>query len=111
MEKQDIIAKTRDALAPLETENVVKFVKGLSFSTVTGNPWVLAILAIVFFFAIIKRSKPVLLFLFTLISFMCLIQYALPEGGDLGWSSLLPFVGGSLVIGSVLIYFIFIKSE
>jgi len=111
MENQDIIAKTKEALSPLETENVVKFVKGLSFSTVIGNPWVLAILLIVFFFAIIKRSKPVLLFLFTLLSLMCLIHYTLPEGGELTLSSLLPFVGGSLVIGSVLIYFIFIKTE
>ena len=111
MENQDIIAKTRDALAPLETENIVKFVKHLSFSTVIGNPWVVAILLIVFFFAIIKRSKPVLLFLFTLLSLMCLIHYTLPESGDLTWSSLLPLVGGSLGIGSVLIYFIFIKTE
>ena len=111
MENQDIIAKTREALSPFETENIVKFVKHLSFSNVFGNPWMLAILLIVFFFAIIKRSKPVLLFLFTLISLMCLIHYALPESGDLAWSSLLPLVGGALVIGSVLIYFIFIKSE
>lgn len=111
MENQDIIAKTREALSPFETENIVKFVKQLSFSTIIGNPWVVAILLIVFFFAIIKRSKPVLLFLFTLLSLICLIHYTMPESGDVTWSSLLPLVGGSLVIGSVLIYFIFIKSE
>lgn len=31
MENQDIIAKTREALSPFETENIVKFVKQLSF--------------------------------------------------------------------------------
>jgi len=111
MEKQEILNKTKEALTPFETENLVKFVKGLSFSTVLGNPWMLAILAIVLFYAIIKRSKFVLLFLFAFISLMLLIQYTLPAEGALTLSSLLPFVGGGLVIGSVLIYFIFIKTE
>ena len=111
MEKQEIIAKTTEALAPFETENIVKFVKELSFTTVMGNPWVLGILAVVFFFAIIKRSKFVLLFLFTLLSLMALVSYTLPEGGGVTVTGFLPFAGGCLAIGAVLIYFIFIKME
>jgi hypothetical protein len=111
MEKQEIITKTKDALTPFETENIVKFIKGLSVTTVMGNPWILGILVIVLFYAIIKRSKFVLLSLFTIVSLMFLIQYTLPESGEFTLSTLLPFVGGGLVIGMVLIYFTFIKTE
>jgi apolipoprotein N-acyltransferase len=111
MEKQQILDKTKDVLTPFETENIIKFIKGLSFSTVMGNPWLLAILAILLFYAVIKRSKFVILTLFTLFSLMLLIQYTLPTSGDLSLSSLLPFVFGGLAIGAVLIYFIFIQGD
>ena len=111
MEKKQIIVKAQEVLTPFETENVVKFVKELSFTTVMGNPWMLSILVIVFFFAVIKRSKFVLLFLFTLLTLMALVHYALPAGGELTASALLPFAGGCLGVGAVLIYFIFIKTE
>jgi hypothetical protein len=66
---------------------------------------------VVFFFAVVKRSKFVLLFLFTLLSLMALVRYTLPEGAALTPGSLLPFAGGCLGVGAVLIYFIFIKVE
>lgn len=111
MEKQEILNKTKEVLTPFETENMVKFIKNLTVSAVLGNPWMLAILAIVLFYAVIKRSKFVLLFLFTFISLMLLIQYTLPAEGDFNLSSLLPFIGGGLVIGGVLIYFTFITGD
>jgi hypothetical protein len=111
MEKQEILNRTKDALSPFETENLVKLVKGLTFSAVLGNPWMLAVLVIVLFYAIFKRSKFVLLSLFTFISLIFLIQYTLPAEGSFTLTTLLPFVGGGLAIGSVLIYFIFIKTE
>lgn len=111
MEKQVILDKTKEVLSPFETEHIVKFIRELTVSKVIGNPWMLAILAVVLFYAVIKRSKFVLLFLFTLFTLMLLIQYTLPATGDLNLTSLLPFMGGGLVIGSVLIYFIFIKGD
>ena len=111
MEKHEIITKAQDVLSPFETENIVKFVKELSFTTVMGNPWMLGILVVVFFFAVIKRSKFVLLFLFTLLTLMALVHYTLPGGGELTVGTLLPFAAGCLGVGTVLIYFIFIKTE
>ncbi len=111
MEKVEIINKTKDVLSPFETENIVKFVKGLTFSTVLGNPYILCILLVVFFFAVIKRSKFILLFLFSCISIAALIHYTLPDSGEMTPGTLLPFAGGALVIGGVLIYFGLIKSE
>src|SRR5690242_21891345 len=110
MEKQEIIAKAKDVLSPFETENIVKFVKELTFTTVMGNPWMLGILVIVFFFAVIKRSKFVLLFLFTLLTLMALVLYTLPSVGQLTASALLPFAGRCLGVGAVLICFLVSES-
>ncbi len=111
MEKEQIINKAQEVLSPFETENIIRFVKELSFKTVINNPWILGLLVLVFFFAVIKRSKFVLLFLFTLLSFMALIQYSLPQEGELTVTTFLPFAFGCIGIGAVLIYFIFIKVE
>ena len=111
MQKEQILEKTEKILSPFETENIVKFLKQLSIETVFHNPAILALLVVVFFFAVIKRSKFVLLFLFTLLTLMALVRYTLPSGPNLSVSSLLPFAFGSLGVGAVLIYFVFIKAE
>jgi hypothetical protein len=111
MEKEKFISRTQEVLSPFETEQIVKFVKELSITTIFENPFVLGILIIVFFFAVIKRSKFVLLFLFTLLSLMALVRYTLPMGTEMTTTSMLPFAFGCLGIVAVLIYFIFIKVE
>jgi ABC-type protease/lipase transport system fused ATPase/permease subunit len=111
MEKEKIIARTQEVLSPFETEQIVKFLKEMSIKTIFDNPLILGILIIVFFFAVIKRSKFVLLFLFTLLTLMALVRYTLPMGAELTATGLLPFAFGCLAIGAVLIYFIFIKVE
>jgi hypothetical protein len=111
MEKELIISKTEQVLSPFETEHIIKFIKDLSFTTIFNNPYIFTLLLVVFFFAVIKRSKFVLLFLFTLLSLMALVRYTLPTGPDLTATTMLPFAFGCLAIGAVLIYFIFIKAE
>jgi hypothetical protein len=111
VEKAAIIDKTKEVLSPFETENIVKFIKGLSFNYIIGNPFVLGLFLIIFFYAVFKRSKFILLFLFTCITVAALIHYTLPESGDMSLASLIPFAGGGVAIGAVLIYFGFIKSE
>jgi uncharacterized membrane protein len=111
MEKTEIIDKAKEVFSPFETENIIKFIKGLSFDTIFGHPLFLGFLLIVFFFAVIKRSKFLLLFLFACFSLAGLLHYTLPESGEFSVSSLLPFACGGVAIGAVLIYFGFIKSE
>jgi hypothetical protein len=111
MEKEKMLSRTQEVLSPFETDQIVRFVKELSITTIFENPFVLGILIIVFFFAVIKRSKLVLLFLFTLLSLMALVRYTLPMGAEMTAASMLPFAFGCLGIGAVLIYFIFIKVE
>ena len=111
MEKEQLLAKTEQALSPFETESIIRMIKELSFQTMMDNPWILALLVVVFFFAVIKRSKFVLLFLFTLLSLLALVQYTLPQGAELAVTAFLPFAFGCLGIGAVLIYFVFVKVE
>ena len=111
MEKEKILSKTEEVLSPFETEQIIKFLKDLSITTIFENPLILGLLVVVFFFAVIKRSKFVLLFLFTLLSLMALVHYTLPIATDVSISAMLPFAFGCLAIGAVIIYFIFIKVE
>lgn len=112
MEKQELITKTKDVLTPLETENVITFLQNLSLKSAMENPWLIGGFLVIFFYAVIKRSKFVLLTLFSIISLMVLIRYTFPPAGDeLNLSSTLPFVFGGLLIGGVLLYFNFIKTE
>ncbi|HYS43736.1 MAG TPA: hypothetical protein VEM32_07115 [Geobacteraceae bacterium] len=111
MEKEQLITKTTEVLSPFETDSIIRMIKELSFQTIMDNPWILALLVVVFFFAIVKRSKFVLLFLFTLLSLLALVQHTLPMANEMTAASLLPFAFGCLGIGAVLIYFIFIKVE
>ena len=111
MDKQQIISRTQEVLSPLETENVVSFLKELSFATLIDSPLVLCLFLLVLFFAVIKRSKFVLLFLFTVVSLLALVHYSLPNAVEMNVTSLLPFAFGCLAIGAVIIYFTFIKVE
>ncbi|NVN98772.1 MAG: hypothetical protein HXX17_05560 [Geobacteraceae bacterium] len=114
MEKQQLLDQAKDKLTPLETGNIVNFVQNMSMQSLMDHPLVLLVLAIIGFYAIVRKSKFVLLFLFAAISIMLLIKFTLaPDivGSELSIRSLLPFVAGGLVIGGALIYFTFIKSE
>ncbi len=112
MEKQELINKTKETLAPFQTDHIVSYMKHLTLKSAMENPWLIAAFLIIFFYAVIKRSKFVLLTLFTAISLMILLRYTFPTGGDeLALSSTLPFVFGALLIGSVVLYFNFIKTD
>ena len=112
MDKERLIEKTQQILHPLETQNVIAFLKELSMLTVTENPKVTFLLFLVFIYALWRWSLFMLLFLFTLLSLTMLVRYALPPPGtELTINSTLPFVLGSMGIASVLLYFIFIRTD
>jgi hypothetical protein len=84
----------------------------LTVNQVFAHPVVLILLCVVFFFGVIKRSKTVLLSLFALFCIAVIIRFAMPApGDDLSFQSLLPFIGGGLLVGCVVIYFSLIKSD
>ncbi len=114
MEKQQMLEHAKNKLTPLETGNIVDLIQNLNLKSVMEHPLIMVLFLIFAFYAIVRRSKFVLVFLFTSIAIMLLVRYtASPElvGGGLTLASTLPFALGGLVIGGVLIYITFIKSD
>lgn len=114
MDKQQLIEKTTEALRPFETANLMTTMQTLTLKQIFSNPAVLAVIAVVFFFGVIKRSKTVLLSLFGLIGLIVLVRFAIPATStseDLSLSSVVPFIVIGIVIGGVIIYFSLVKSD
>jgi len=112
MDKQQLVEKATETLRPFETSNVIETMQHLSIKQVFSHPAVLILIVVIFFFGVVKRSKPVLLGLFSLICIAVIMRYAIPTpGDDLSMSSMFPFIGGGLLVGGVIIYFSLIKSD
>jgi hypothetical protein len=112
MDKEKLLEKAQETVSTFETENVIAFLKEMTVKSLLDNPAVLILFAVVFFYAVIRKSRFVLLFLFSILSLMLLIHYTLPAAGEpLTASNTLPFALGGLGIGAVIIYFTFIKTE
>jgi hypothetical protein len=114
MEKQQLLDHAKEQLAPFETGNIVDLIQTLNLKSMMEHPLIMLLFLIFAFYAIFRRSKFTLLFLFGSISTMLLVRYTLsPElvGGGLTLKSTLPFAVGGLVIGGVLIYLTFIKHD
>ena len=112
MDKQQLVEKATETLRPFETSNLIETMQHLSVKQVFSHPAVLIMIVAIFFFGVVKRSKTALLSLFSLICIAVIMRYAVPApGDDLSMSSMLPFIGGGLVIGCVVIYFSLIKSD
>lgn len=112
MDKQQLIDKTTETLRPFETANLIETIQHLSVKQVFSHPVVLVLIIAIFFFGVVKRSKTVLLSLFSLICIAVIMRYSMPvPGDDLSMSSMFPFIGGGLLVGGVIIYFSLIKSD
>ena len=112
MDKEKLVEKTTDALRPLETSNLIDTMQHLSIKEVFSHPLVLIVIVAIFFFGVIKRSKPVLLGLFSLFCLAIIMRYTMPApGDDLSITATLPFIGAGLLVGGVIIYFTLIKSD
>jgi predicted RND superfamily exporter protein len=112
MDKEQLAEKATEALRPFETANLMNTIQNLTLKQIFTHPTFLIIVTAVFFFGVVKRSKTVLLMLFTLIAFIVIARFTMPAlGEELSMKSMLPFIGGGLVIGGVIIYFTLIKSD
>jgi hypothetical protein len=112
MDKQQLLEKTEQALRPFETANLMTTIQTLTLHQIFTHPAVLATIAVVFFFGVIKRSKTVLLTLFSIIGLIVMVRYAIPaENTEMSLGTIVPFVVCGIVIGGVIIYFTMIKSD
>jgi hypothetical protein len=112
METQTWLEKLKELLNPFETEHISSFIRNMNAKTVMENPWIIGVFVVIFFYAVVKRSKFVLLFLFASITIAVLVRFTMPaEGDSFTLSTTLPFAFGALAIGAVIIYITFIKSD
>jgi predicted RND superfamily exporter protein len=112
MDREQLAEKATEVLHPFETANLMNTIQHLSLKQLFTHPAFLIIFTAVFFFGVVKRSKTVLLTLFTLLAFIVIARFAMPAPGEeLSMKSMLPFIGGGVVIGAVIIYFSLIKSD
>ena len=92
-------------------DQILEFLSSKTLAGMAADPRVLFGTAVVFVLAVLFRWKYVLLFLFAVGATMTVLRYT---GG--GGSSeivvdrnMMLFIGGTIVIGIVLIYFVFIR--
>jgi hypothetical protein len=109
MAGQGLVDKTKDALTPFETENLLNYFQTHS---ILENPWIIGVFLILLTIGIVKRSRFILLSLFTVVALLLLVRYTFPPAGqELTLSTLVPFLFGGAVIGGVIIYFTLIKAD
>lgn len=110
MEKQELLEKTAETLRPLETQNLMATIQNLTLQQIFSNWIFLLVTAGILFFGVYKKSKPILLTLFFLLSLIVMVKFAMPaQGEELGMKSIIPFAAFGLGIGGVIVYFTFIK--
>lgn len=112
MDKQQLVEKTTETLRPFETSNILDVIQHVTMQQLLAKPILLIIIAALFIFGIVKRSKLVLLTLFALFGMIVIIRFAMPPPGEeVALGSLVPFIGCGVVIGAVIVYFTLVKSE
>jgi hypothetical protein len=111
MDKQQMVEKATETLRPFETQNLMDTIQNMTLNQIFTHPIMLVTVFGCLFYGVYKRSTPVLLTLFFLISMIVVVRYLMPiPGQELTMTAILPFVTGGLVIGGIIIYFSMIKS-
>jgi len=92
-------------------DQIIDFFTSKSVAEMAADPRVLFGTAVVFVLAVLFRWKYVLLFLFAIGATMTVLRYTGGEGtSDIVVDrSMVLFIGGTIVIAVVLIYFLFIR--
>jgi len=112
VDKQQLVEKTTEVLRPFETGNLMNTLQTLNLKDIFTNPVVMIVVVGLLFFGVIRKSKTVLLTLFTLIGLIIIVRYAMPPPGEeISMKSLIPFAFGGVLIGGVIIYFSLINSD
>ncbi len=92
-------------------DQIIEFLTSKSLAEMAADPRVLFATGVVFVLAVLFRWKYVLLFLFAIGATMTVLRYTGGEGTseNIVDRSMMMFIGGTIVIAIVLIYFLFIR--
>jgi hypothetical protein len=92
-------------------DQIIDFLTSKSLAEMAADPRVLFGTAVFFVLAVLFRWKYVLLFLFAIGATMTVLRYTGGGGSSdaIVDQSMMLFIGGTIVIAIVLIYFVFIR--
>ncbi len=90
--------------------DAIEFIASIDIAKLAADPRVLVATAVLAVVAVLMRWKFVLLFIFGLCAIMAVARYAHLKEAELD-TQMFVFVGGTLAVGVVLIYFLFIKGD
>lgn len=92
-------------------DQIIEFLTSKTLAEMAADPRVLFATGVIFVLAVLFRWKYVLLFLFAIGATMTVLRYT--GGGGTSETivdrSMMMFIGGTIVIAIVLIYFLFIR--
>jgi len=92
-------------------DQIIEFLTSKNLAEMAADPRVLFVTVVVFVLAVLFRWKYVLLFLFAIGATMTVLRYT--GGGGTSETivdrNMILFIGGTIVIAIVLIYFVFIR--
>lgn len=92
-------------------DQIIEFLTSKTLAEMAADPRVLFATGVIFVLAVLFRWKYVLLFLFAIGATMTVLRYT--GGGGTSENivdrSMMMFIGGTIVIAIVLIYFLFIR--
>ncbi len=91
-------------------KDVIDFVASIELGKLAADPRVLVAAAVLAVVAVLMRWKYVILFLFGLCAILAVARYAHLTEAALD-TNMFIFVGGTLAVGFVLIYFLFIRGD
>lgn len=92
-------------------DQIIDFLTSKTFAEMAADSRVLFGIVVIFVLAVLFRWKYVLLFLFAIGATMAVLRYTGGGGSSetIVDRSMILFIGGTIVIAIVLIYFIFIR--
>jgi hypothetical protein len=92
-------------------DRIIEFLTSKSLAEMAADPRLLFGTAVLFVLAVLFRWKFVLLFLFAIGATMVVLRYTAGGGGSetIVDRNMILFIGGTIVIAIVLIYFVFIR--
>lgn len=91
-------------------KDAIEFIASIDIAKLAADPRVLAATAVVAVIAVLMRWKYVILLIFGLCAIMGVARFANLREAALD-TQMFIFVGGTLAVGFVLIYFLFIRGD
>ena len=91
-------------------KEAVEFIASIDIAKLAADPRVLVATAVLAVVAVLMRWKYVILLIFGLCAIMAVARYAHLRNAELD-TDMFIFVGGTLAVGFVLIYFLFIRGD